>query len=61
MNFKTPLCSHIDRFMVIVSKVRDGNYIFIMEIVILLASYDRVIWILEISNYAAVVEWGSSI
>ena len=27
MNFKTPLCSHIDRFMVIVSKMRDGKYI----------------------------------
>ena len=27
MNFKTPLCSHIDRFMVIVSKMTDGKYI----------------------------------
>ena len=27
MNFKTPLCSHIHRFMVIVSKMRDGKYI----------------------------------
>ena len=27
MNFKTPLCSHINRFMVIVSKMRDGKYI----------------------------------
>ena len=27
MNFKTPLCSHIDRFMVIVSEMRDGKYI----------------------------------
>ena len=26
MNFKTPLCSHIYRFMVIVSKMRDGKY-----------------------------------
>ena len=27
MNVKTPLCSHIYRFMVIVSKMRDGKYI----------------------------------
>ena len=34
---------------------------FIMEIVIWLTSYDRLIWILEISKGQAMVEWGSSI
>ena len=27
--FKKSLCSHIDRFMVIVSKMRDGKYILL--------------------------------
>ena len=50
MNFKPPLYSHIHRFMGHSLKDEGCQIHFIMEIVILLASYDRLIWILEISN-----------
>ena len=50
MDLKTVLSSHTDRFMDIVSKMRNGKYILLWRLLLLLASYDILIWILEISN-----------